>query len=131
MGTFEKELLYEISWRTNEISILRTIPYLFPLSKRQKLALERHTIPAIYSLWEGFVVTTFEVYVREINSYNLSAEKLNLCILTHAIDAELQLNNGRTDFEKKQKLIEGLSKYYNTAITIVNKLPKNLMLIIK
>ena len=89
----------------------------------QRNTLERHTIPAIYSLWEGFVVTVFDLYVRELNRLKLTSKNLSLCVFTHAIDAELQLGNGRTDFEKKQKLVENLNKYYDTEVVITNKLP--------
>ncbi|RKL62722.1 hypothetical protein DXT63_09715 [Thermoanaerobacteraceae bacterium SP2] len=123
MGIFEEELLEEINWRTNEISILKTIPFLYPLSKEQKETLQKHSIPAMYSLWEGFVVASFSLYIREINRLKLTKDKINLNILVHAIDVKYQLNNGRTDFNKKVKLVDGICKYIGSEICIPSSLP--------
>lgn len=123
MEVFQEELLYEIEWRTNEISILKTIPFLYPLSDVQRRTIERHTIPAMYSLWEGYVVSAFQIYVRELNRLKLTADKIRSCILTHAIDTDLCLSNGRAVFEKKEQFIEKLSNFFNGEVIIPNKLP--------
>ncbi len=85
MIVLEQELLQEVDWRTNELSIIRTIPILCNCNDKQKEILEKYSVVAIYSIWEGFVTQSFTLYIREINNFKLSYEKINLNILTYDI----------------------------------------------
>ncbi len=125
MFNIEEELVYEIDWRINEISILKTVPYLFSLSDKQRNTIERYSIPALYSLWEGFIVAAFTIYTRELNSLKLNYERMSDCILTHAIDIEVNLTNGRSDFGKKQRLVNEIYKYYFKDVRILPQIPTN------
>lgn len=125
MATLEEQLIYEITWRTDEIAILKTTPFLYKFSKKQFDVLQRYSIPAIYSLWEGFVVQSFILYIREINSHQLTLDQLNLNLLTHTIDMEHNLRDGRTLFDKKVKLVKNIYNYVNSKITISKKIPTN------
>lgn len=123
MASLEDELIYEIDWRVNEISTLRTLPYTYNFSEFKRKTLEKHTVPALYSLWEGFIVTAFAIYIREINSLQLKYHEIKPCVLTNAIDVDLKLSNGRADFDKKQKFVQMLEKFYNSHVVISTKLP--------
>jgi len=87
----EEELLHEVNWRTNELSVIRTIPLLCNCTDKQIEIIEKYSVVAIYSLWEGFVVESFTSYIRELNSLKLTCDKLNLNIITHDIDIKCNL----------------------------------------
>ncbi len=119
----ESKINYEIDWRTNEISIVKTIPFLFNLSNEQKEVLMKHTIPVFYSLWEGFVVEAFSIYTREINDLKLSKDQICINMLVHAIDTKHKLKQPRTDFEKQIDFVKELSDYLDGEIEIPINVP--------
>lgn len=119
----ETKLNYEIEWRTGEISIVKTIPFLYSFSSQQSAVLKKHTIPIIYSLWEGFVVESFNIYTREINALKLSKDQICINILVHALDQKCALKQGRPDFEEQIKLIQDLTTYLDSEIDLSVKIP--------
>ena len=123
MLRLEQELLYEIEWRTNELSIIRTIPFLCNCTEKQIRVIEKYSVVAIYSLWEGFVVNSFTLYIRELNNLNLTCDKLKLNILTQDIDTKVNLKNERKDLEKRRRFVEGLFEYTKLPINIIPKIP--------
>lgn len=123
MIKLEKELLSEIDWRTNELSIIRTIPLLCNCTNEQIKIIEKYSVVAIYSIWEGFVVASFDVYIRELNNLNLTHDKLNLNILTHDIDIKFNITNERNNFDSKFALVNNLNCYINSPIIITTKIP--------
>lgn len=125
MANLEEQLIYEITWRTNEIAILKTTPYLYKFSDEQFKILQRYSIPAMYSLWEGFFVQAFILYIREINNLKLTLDTINLNLLTHNIDVEHNLRDGRIDFEKKAELVKNIYNYVNSEITLSKNIPTN------
>ena len=109
MIRLEQEMLQEVDWRTNELSIIRTIPLLFNFSDKQKEILEKYSVAAIYSIWEGFVTKSFSLYIREINSLNLTYDKINLNILTHDIFIKFDLTDEqRKHFENKCNFVNNI-----------------------
>lgn len=109
MNQLEQELLYEVHWRTDELSIIRTIPILCNCSDKQVEILERYSVVAIYSIWEGFVETSFNLYVREINKLNLTYSEIHLNILTHDIFIKFGLTDEqRKHFINRRKFIDNV-----------------------
>ena len=124
MIRLEQELLYEVDWRTNELSIIRTIPIRCNCNDKQIEILERYSVVAIYSVWEGFVVKSFNLYIREINNLNLTYEDLNLNILTHDIFVKYGLKEEqRKHFKNKCLFINNIIEYSKLPINISPSLP--------
>ena len=124
MIRLEQELLQEVDWRTNELSIIRTIPILFNFSDKQKEILEKYSVAAIYSIWEGFVTQSFTLYIREINSLNLACDEINLNILTHDIFMKFDLTEEqKKHFENKCKFVNDIFEYSKLPVTISPKIP--------
>ena len=123
MLRLEMELLYDIEWRTNELSIIRTIPLLCNCTSEQIKVIEKYSVVAIYSLWEGFVVNSFTLYIRELNNLNLTCDKIKLNILTHDIDMRINLKNERKDIVKRREFVDNLFKYTKSPINISPKIP--------
>lgn len=124
MIRLEQELLQEVDWRTNELSIIRTIPLLFNFNDKQKEILEKYSVAAIYSIWEGFVTKSFSLYIREINSLNLTYDKINLSILTHDIFIKFDMTDEqRKHFENKCRFVNNIFEYSKLPITLSPKIP--------
>ena len=124
MIRLEQELLQEIDWRTNELSIIRTIPLLFNFNDKQKEILEKYSVAAIYSIWEGFVTKSFSLYIREINSLNLTYDKINLNILTHDIFIKFDLTDEqRKHFENKCNFVNNIFEYSKLPVNISSNIP--------
>ena len=119
----EEELLHEVDWRTNELSIIRTIPLLCNCTDEQIEIIEKYSVVAIYSVWEGFVVESFTIYIRELNNLKLTCDKLNLNIITHDIDIKYDLTNERKHFKKKREFVSKLYGYPKSPVVITTKVP--------
>lgn len=124
MIRLEQELLYEVDWRTNELSIIRTIPLLCNCNDKQIEVLERYSVIAIYSIWEGFVVKSFNLYIREINNLNLTYKEINLNILTHDIFVKFDLTEEqRKHFKNKCHFVNNIIEYSKLPVNISSKIP--------
>lgn len=119
----EEELVYEIDWRIKDISILKSLPYLKKFSEEQYNTYIRHSFPALYSLWEGYVCSAFEIYIRKINSKSLNFLELNENLQTHFIDTELQLGNPRLNYDTKFRFVNKYSELTSNTIKLSTKLP--------
>lgn len=110
MSSLKERINHEINWRTSEIATLKALPFHFNFSDEQKQVLKKHTVPALYSLWEGFVKDAFTHYVDHINSLNIALDKVAPELLAHSIDIHYlrnknYLNEVPKDFQKSIKRI--------------------------
>lgn len=124
MSKLKENLEYEINWRMGEIAVIKKLLKSDKLNSREVEIIKKYSIASIYSIWEGFIVKSFEYYIEEINNLNLKIGEINLNILTHTIDSHVQLENGRKEFGKKCKFITQLLEYmsYDTVV-IAKKVP--------
>ena len=123
MITLERLILHEIDWRTNEISIIKTTPFLYSFSPERREILKKYTIPTFYSLWEGFVSNSFKIYVEHLNDLNLSADQIHISILTHCLDSKYHLREAKTDFEKQKILVKNMCEYLEREIILPTGIP--------
>ncbi len=125
MENFQKEIMADINWRYSELSILRTLPFRYGLSEDHKNFLFRYSVPIIYSLWEGFIKSSFECYVRAINFLELKMSQLNPKLIAHAIDSndKLTLQNPRLQFRTKVEFVESLMDFVNNEVRISSQIP--------
>lgn len=120
----EQELLQEVDWRTNELSIIITIPRLCNCNDKQTEILEKYSAVAIYSIWEGFVTQSFTLYIREINNLKLSYEIISLNILTHDIFIKYGLTEEQIKhFEHKCLFVNNIFEYSKLPVVISSKIP--------
>jgi hypothetical protein len=123
MLNLEQELLYEIQWRTGELSTLKILPTRRNLSEYEKQVLLKYSVVGIYSLWEGFVVQSFIDYIRELNNQNLTYKSVHLNLLAHDIDMKYKLRDSRINFDSKCKLIQNFQLYQNSPIIFSTEIP--------
>jgi hypothetical protein len=124
MSRLRDNLEYEIGWRVGEIATIKKLIKSDKLNPSELEVIQKYSIASIYSLWQGFVVRSFECYIEEINNSNLKAEEISLNILTHTMDTLLQFEKGRTEFAKKCNFVNKLFEYLtNDAFVITKAVP--------
>lgn len=123
MSTLIQEILRDIDWRTSELASLKTIPLRYRLSTEHKQLLIKYSVPPIYSIWEGYVKSTFTLYSSYLNSLSIKRNEISLDLLTHQVDLLCQLNNPRVNFDKKKKLVATIDKYLADTLQITPGVP--------
>jgi hypothetical protein len=127
MNNFEKELYDELSieleWRISEISMIKTIPHLYRVSEYHKEILHKYLVPALYALWEGFVVKSFEIYAKKLNQIGLQMDELHPNIITHDLDIKNGLKDGRTNGQKQVEFTMDLKNYFSSDLSISGRIP--------
>ncbi|MGZ5551366.1 MAG: MAE_28990/MAE_18760 family HEPN-like nuclease [Nitrososphaeraceae archaeon] len=123
MAIFVEEILEDISWRISEMVSIKSIPiqYSFNASHREQYI--KFAIPAVYSLWEGFIKTSLSIYLKHLNSLNIDRSEISANILTHYIDTCCKLSNPRNDFKSKLKLVEHLDSLFIDKIIFSLEIP--------
>lgn len=72
-----------------------------------------YSFPIIYSVWEGFIQTTFQTYIREINKLALRYEELcDEIIILHIEQTFKQLRQYPSKLTNKIKYVESLRKFF-------------------
>ena len=105
MNLLEERISEEIKQREEEIAVIKRMLSHTPAPQRD--ILRKYTIPAFYSLWEGYVKSSFKIYIEEINSLKLRAHELELQLFAYAIDKKYLKNlNNLEDFQQRQECIE-------------------------
>lgn len=126
MLNLENNLDHEINLRLGEIAILKKLIKSEKLNQRESVILIKYSVASIYSIWEGFVLKSFGYYVEEINNLHLNTNEININILTHTIDCQVQLRNERKEFATKCKLVDQLFEYVsNDSVIITKEIPTN------
>ncbi|MDQ7091731.1 MAG: MAE_28990/MAE_18760 family HEPN-like nuclease [Methylococcales bacterium] len=72
----EQEITSDIDTRLSSISSIKTLTSRYNLLDYDKDLLLQHSIPMIYSIWEGFIQQTFQIYIRTLNKLELSFDTL-------------------------------------------------------
>ncbi len=121
MNTFD-EILEDIDWRKEQLLIVKTLPFLHDFSDSHKEFLIKYSIPTIYSLWEGFVQNSFQIYIRELNKLELKREEFCMNILTHSLEAYFpQFKEYPQEFGKKMNFIHKLHIHFEEDFRISSK----------
>lgn len=126
MLNLKNNLNYEIDLRVGEIAIIKKLLKSSKLNPQELLLLTKYSVASIYSIWEGFVVKSFGYYVEEINNLQLKTKEININLLTHTVDSQVQLRNERKEFATKCELVGQLFEYIsNDDVVITKELPTN------
>jgi len=105
-----------------EIAKLKKILVKLRDKPEDRLLISKYSIPAFYSIWEGFFVKSLTQYIDYINSLKLENNDYQEILLAHNLDITFHLNDNRVAFEQKQKLSTELYLYYSSSIIINRKI---------
>lgn len=100
---FSELIETDIHWRVGQFASLKAIPIQYGMQPDHRNLVLVYSVPAIYSLWEGFIVTISHNFIKYINEYNVAVEDLHIAVFTHALHSEFKLNEGRIQLESQRK----------------------------
>lgn len=123
METFIDEILADINWRISELATIKSLPIRYSFSPAHKEIHIKYAIPAIYSLWEGFIKSTFTIYSHHLNSLSLTRDEISLKLLTHQLDSECNFNNARNAFDSNIKMVQRIDLILEDIIRIKPSVP--------
>lgn len=123
VNKLRQELDVDINWRISEVSTLKIIPYQSKMSERNREILQKYSIPAFYALWEGFVSSAFETYIKKLNELSLTIGEIHPKIITHDLDIKKGLKDGRVNINKQLEFTLDLMEYFSIGLNIAVKVP--------
>lgn len=92
-------------------------------TKGQKLLLSTYSIVMLYSIWEGFVTKSFQLYADYINSQHVTYNEVNESILIYNMESRFkQFKNYPLDMKKRGKFFTDL---YTHCQSNVCEIPTN------
>lgn len=118
MNDFEEAINSDLNWRLGEIAILKSLTVQSHLSARKKAIARKYSIPALYAVWEGYIVNSFKEYVKIINSQQLSFSDLNDSITTKHMFTSLSLHQPPQSFEKKKRLVRKIQDMMSAPVQL-------------
>ena len=118
MQSFSNTCKKDIKWRMQEIALIRKSTVLMDTSDELRALLRRYSIPALYAVWEGFVVFALSECARRINQKKISVGKANSCIVRHNVFEKFQLKNLPTQTLKQCKLLAKIYRYFNEKLVL-------------
>lgn len=117
----EKEIMSDIEARNESLLHIKTLAFRYTFSKHDRELLLQHSIPMVYSIWEGFIQTAFQIYIRELNKLELTIDTVCKPLLIRHIEAEFkQFKQYPKDYERKKSFFEQLNQFYVLKIININ-----------
>jgi len=130
ISILEQEVLSDIDERINLMSRIRLLSTLYNFSEADKQLFLNYSMPIIYSIWEGFIQSALQTYIRSLNRLRLSPDDICDRILVYHMEAEfLQFKQyprsmNREDqskkTEQKVKFFVKLKRFYSSGILEIN-----------
>lgn len=105
---FDEAVEADLNWRLGEIALLKSLTVQSHLTENKKVITRKYFVPALYAIWEGFVVNVFQEYVKMINNEKAAFSSLHVDITTKHLFSSLNLHQPSKNFEKRKKLIRDL-----------------------
>ena len=104
------EIESDIISRERNLTLMKTLPSRYPdFREDDKACWERCSFPIIYAEWEGFFVSAFQLYLREINKLSLKINELSKHYLLRETECRYkQLKEYPKDLKKRQNFLQRL-----------------------
>lgn len=114
--TLENDIESDMQTRSESMLSIRRLLTRDVFSDDEKKLLLQHSIPMVYSIWEGFVQTAFQRYVRELNRQEeLTIDTVCEPILVYHLEAKFkQFKNYPDKFEKKTRFFNDLQEFHQS-----------------
>jgi hypothetical protein len=113
----EQEIMSDIEERRELMSWLKLLCARYGFLNTDEELFLYYSIPIIYSTWEGFIQTSFQIYVRELNKLELTIDQVCDSIIIYHIESTFPQFKQYPDadkFNKKVNFFNRLSVFYKT-----------------
>lgn len=119
---FLEEVEADIQERERNLTLLKTIPTRYGFKPADRATWIRCSFPIVYAEWEGFFVNTAMLYLRQINSLNLSKEQLGKHYLVRDVEKKFkQINNNYPQkLDKRHNFISSFIQYCKNDTVALN-----------
>lgn len=118
MQSFRKICEKDISWRMQEIALIRKSTVLMEASEELREVLRRYSVPSLYAVWEGFVVRTLSECAKRINGKRMRVGRANSSIVRHNVFERFQLKNLPMQAEKQVQLLTSIYGYFKERLVL-------------
>lgn len=115
----EQEIMSDIDERRELMSWVNLVCARYGFLEEDEQLFLTYSIPIVYSIWEGFVQTSFQIYVRELNKLQLNIDDVCDPILIYHMESKFpqfkQYPKEDADkFTKKVDFFNNLRQFYKT-----------------
>jgi len=108
----EKEIRSDLQARSESMLSIKTLTLRYAFSESDKELLLQYSIVMVYSIWEGFIQTAFQTYIRELNKLGLTIDTVCKPILVYHIESTFkQFKQYPTKFEHKVSFFDKLNQF--------------------
>jgi hypothetical protein len=125
MQSFGKICEKDIKWRLQEIALIRKSTVLMDASDELRAVLRRYSVPALYAVWEGFIVIALSECAKQINRKRISVGKANSSVVRHNVFDKFQLNNIPTHLNKQSELVLNIYRYFQGKLILNSEIHTN------
>lgn len=112
----EQEIMSDIDERKELMSWLKLLYVRYGFLEEDEQLFLNYSIPIVYSIWEGFVQTSFQIYIRELNKLELNIDNVCEPILVYHMESTFrqfkQYPNPKND-EDKPKVVKRKVNFFN------------------
>ncbi|MDB9534832.1 MAE_28990/MAE_18760 family HEPN-like nuclease [Dolichospermum planctonicum CS-1226] len=112
----EQEIMSDIDERRELMSWVKLLCARYGFLEEDEQLFLCYSIPIVYSIWEGFVQTSFQIYIRELNKLQLGIDDVCDPILIYHIESKFPQfkQYPKADANKKVKFFNDLRHFYKT-----------------
>jgi hypothetical protein len=112
----EQDIMSDIDEREELMFWVRSLHPRYGFSERDEQLFLSYSIPIVYSIWEGFVQTSFQIYIRELNKLEIKIDNVCEPILVYHMESAFrqfkQYPNPKSD-EDKPKIVKKKVDFFN------------------
>lgn len=112
----EQDIISDIDEREELMFWVKSLHPRYGFSERDEQLFLSYSIPIVYSIWEGFVQTSFQIYIRELNKLELTINNVCEPILVYSMESKFrqfkQYPNPKSE-EDKPKIVKNKVKFFN------------------
>ena len=113
----EQEIMSDIDERRDLMSRLKALSPRYHFLPEDEALFLNHSIPIVYSIWEGFIQTSFQIYIRELNKLDLKINHICDPIFLYHIESkfpQFKEYPQKDKLDKKVKFFEKLGQFYQS-----------------
>lgn len=102
----------EIDIRIEEIAFLKKNCTFVNISSQRTEIIRKYTPVSIYAVFEGFLISSMEIFINEINLLQLKMNELRTSIINRELEINYNLYEKRVNIESKHRLVQALANFF-------------------
>lgn len=107
----KRKLDEDVKWRTEEIALIKKSALRKDQTALTKVVQRRYSVPSMYAIWEGFIITAFSTYVEELNLLAVPVSGLQRNLLAFNLFKTFSLYEPPKDYTKRVTLAESIREH--------------------